>query len=100
MREAYHARISSAAKNGGFINLSTGLLERMNPEAHVDELQNDLPDCLDIFELLLMREIGLIEEVRELLRVELNGKAVLLFLRWTSFMGGRFGIGHGGYLSL
>jgi hypothetical protein len=67
----------------------------MNPESEVDELQDDLPDRLDVFELLLMREIGLIEEVRKLLRVELNGE-----VWWTPFMGGRFGIGHGGYLSL
>ncbi len=66
----------------------------MNAKAEINELKHDAPDGVDIFELLLMREIGLIEEVRELLRVELDGE-----VWWTSFMDRWFGIGHGGYLS-
>ena len=67
----------------------------MNPEAQINELENDAPDGADIFEFLFVREIALFEEMRELLRVELDGE-----IWWTSFVGGRFGIGHGGYLSL
>ena len=77
--------------------MSTGLLKRMNPEAHVDELENDAPDGADILQLLVFAPIALFKEMRELFRVELNGEVTV---RRTSFVGWRFGIGHGGYLSL
>ena len=75
-------------------------LKRMNAEAHVDKLQNNGPDRLDIFELLVFAPVALGKEMRELARVELNGEAVQILWRRTSFVCRWFRIGHGGYLSL
>ncbi|MCB1680981.1 MAG: hypothetical protein KDI65_03515 [Alphaproteobacteria bacterium] len=48
----------------------------MDSKTHVDELQNDGPERFDIFELLRFGRIDLGEEMRELPRIELNGRFV------------------------
>lgn len=97
MGRVYRIRIGIAAKNGSLIKLSTGLLakshlKRVDAKAHVDELQHDAPDGLDVFEFLTVSQIAFIEEVRKFLRIKLNGQ----IWRRVSFVDGCLNFVHGG----
>jgi len=96
MGRVYHVRIGLAAKSGNVIKLSTGLLNRMDSKAQVDELQSDGPDCLNVFELLRFGEIAFSKEVRERARVELYGQRLR---RRGAFVDRGLGCIHGGLLS-